>query len=65
MVNNQETFDKKYHKKRKEIEFEDKKFEGQLVIEDYPVLEFLYLQDIKNIDKVILRNLTQLQNCTI
>jgi len=63
--NNQESFDKKYPKKRKEIEFEDKKFEGQLVVEDYPELEGLYLQNIKSIDKVILRNLTQLQECTI
>nr|CAG8443473.1 13420_t:CDS:2 [Entrophospora candida] len=37
---------------RKEIEFEDKKFEGQLVIEDYPELELLYLQNIKNVDKI-------------
>ena len=65
MVNNQESFDKKYPKKRKEIEFEDKKFLGQLVIEDYAELELLYLQNIKNIDKVILRNLTELQNCTV
>jgi len=65
MINNQETFDKNYPKKRKEIEFEDKKFEGQLVIEDYLELELLYFQNVKNVDKAILRNLIQLQDCTI
>jgi len=65
MVSKQKEFNKEYFKEIKEIEIEYEDFEGQLVIEDYPNLEKLYLQNIDKIGKVTLKNLTQLQECTI
>jgi len=66
MVNNQTEFNNKFNNKEvKEIKIEDEDFGGQLVIEDYPDLEKLRLKEVDNIDKIILKNLTQLQECTI
>jgi len=67
MVNNQIEFNNKYNNKEvKEIEIRrSRNFQGELVIEDYSELEKLNLRDIRSIDKVILKNLTQLQECTI
>ncbi|CAG8567080.1 1308_t:CDS:2 [Ambispora gerdemannii] len=49
-----------------EIELKYKtKFQGQLVIENYLELEKLCLQDVRSVDKVVLKNLTKLQECTI
>lgn len=66
MIKAQEWLDKEFSKGVKEIELEDKKeFEGQLVVEDYSELENLYLQNVKSINKIVLKNLPQLQECTI
>jgi hypothetical protein len=66
MVKNQIEFNEKCPKESKEIEIENKKsFEGQLIVEDYPELRELYLHSVKNIEKITLKNLTQLQECTI
>ena len=68
MVNNQKEFNNTYKNKGKikEIKIEDEyDFEGQLSVVDYLNLEKLYLHDIDRIDKVILKNLPQLQECTI
>jgi len=68
MVNNQTEFNKKYPKDKKEKQIrirEENNFQGQLVIEDYQDLEKLYLRGVKSVDKVTLRNLTRLQECTI
>lgn len=66
MVNNQNEFNNQYSKELKKIEIKrNRNFQGQLVIENYPELESLNLRDIRGIDKVILKNLTQLQECTI
>jgi len=68
MVNNQKEFNNAYKNKGKikEIKIEDEyDFEGQLSVVDYLSLEKLYLHDIDRIDKVILKNLPQLQECTI
>jgi len=67
MVNNQIEFNEKYNNKEvTEIEIRrSRNFQGELVIEDYSELEKLNLRDIRSIDKVILKNLTQLQECTI
>lgn len=68
MVNNQNEFNNK-HKNNKEevrkIKLINKDFSGQLVIEDFPKLENLNLRDNGNISKIILKNLPQLQECTI
>ena len=67
MVNNQKEFNEKYNNKEiEEIKIEDEyDFEGQLVIEGYPNLERLRLRDIDSIEKITLKNLPQLQECTI
>jgi len=65
MVNNQIEFDNKFSKEEKEIKLKREDFQGKLVIEDYLNLEKLYLRDIKSIDKITLKNLPQLQECTI
>lgn len=67
MVNNQQEFNEQYHsKKTKEIEFKRSiDFQGSLVIEGYLELEKLELRDNESIDKVILRNLPQLQESII
>jgi len=66
MVNNQNEFNKEYNNKETtEIKIKNEDFEGQLIVENYPSLEILYLRGIDSIDKIILKNLTQLQKCTI
>ena len=68
MVNNQTEFNKKYFDKEvtKEIKIETEDFEEQqLDIENYLNLGKLYLYDIQDIEKIKLKNLTQLQECTI
>jgi hypothetical protein len=65
MANNQAEFNKEYSKETEEIKIKDEDFEGQLVIENYSELKRLYLQEVDSISKITLRNLTQLQECTI
>ena len=66
MVNNQIEFNNKYPKEVKEITIKRyRNFQGQLVIENYSELEKLNLRDIRSIDKITLKNLVQLQECTI
>jgi len=67
MVKNQIEFNNKFPlpKKDKEIKIRYKKFTGELVIEDYLELENLQLLKVTKIEKLILRNLTQLKECTI
>lgn len=68
MVKSQIEFNEKHPKEKAEKVIrirEEKKFKGQLVVEDYPNLEKLYLREVKSVDKIILRNLTSLQECTI
>ncbi|KLL04557.1 MAG: hypothetical protein MRERV_18c014 [Mycoplasmataceae bacterium RV_VA103A] len=66
MVNNQNEFNSKYPKDWKEkIEIKRGNFQGQLVIEDYSESESLNLRNVKNIDKVVLRNLPQLKECVV
>ncbi|RHZ35829.1 leucine-rich repeat domain-containing protein [endosymbiont GvMRE of Glomus versiforme] len=65
MKYNQEWFDKEYPKTAQKIKLTDENFQGQLIIESYLQLEKLHLQDIENINKVTLKNLPQLQECTI
>lgn len=67
MVNNQNEFNNKYNnKKEEEIKFKDDEFEeNQLIVEDYPNLKKLFLQDVDSISEITLKNLTQLQECTI
>lgn len=65
-INNQEEFNTKYGKEIKEIEIKrNRNFKGELVIENYSELWKLSLREVKNIDKVTLKNLPQLQECTI
>jgi len=53
-------------KKEKQIKIrEENNFKGQLVIEGYPELERLYLRRVKSIDKMVLKNLENLGECTI
>jgi len=53
-------------KQAKEITIErNRNFKGQLVIEDYSELEKLYLRDVRQVDKITLKNLARLQECTI
>jgi len=50
----------------KEIKIGYKKFsDKQLVIENYSKLESLQLLKVNSIDKITLKNLTQLKECTI
>lgn len=68
MVKNQIEFNNKYPKEKeeKQIKVREKSgFQGQLVIEDYLSLEKLYLRSVKSTDKIILKNLPKLQECTI
>src|SRR5207237_3365367 len=65
MINNQKRFDKKFSKEKKIIDFKYKEFQGQLNIKDYSKLKEIYLLRVKSIDKITLRNLSQLQECTI
>jgi len=67
MTNNKiDSFNGLNNKEIKEIEIEYENFEEKkLVIEDYSNLEKLYLQSIESIDKITLKNLPQLQECTI
>jgi len=66
MINNQNEFNNTYPKETKKIEITDEyDFEGQLAIVDYLNLEKLYLHDFDSIDKITLKNLPQLQECTI
>ena len=65
MVNNQNEFNEKYSHEEQEIKIRYKKFQGQLVIGNYPKLERLQLLKVNSIDKITLRNLVQLQECTI
>jgi hypothetical protein len=65
----QEKFNKKYPKTTKgEIKVEYREYEDsqkQLIIKNYPELERLYFHDVQSIGKIILKNLPQLQECTI
>jgi hypothetical protein len=67
MVSNQTEFNEKYNDKEvTEIQLKNKDFEEkQLVIEDYPNLETLYLRGIDSLDTLIFRNLGKLQKFTI
>src|SRR4051812_20086722 len=68
MVKNQIEFNENHPKEKKEKQIkirEENNFQGSLVIEDYSELEKLYLRGIKNIEEVVLKNLTQLQEITI
>ncbi|WNE39999.1 MAG: Chromosome partition protein Smc [Mycoplasmataceae bacterium] len=66
MVSNQIEFDNKYSKTIKVIRIRDENnFQGQLIVESYSNLEKLYLRDVKNVDKIVLKDLIQLQECTI
>lgn len=66
MVSNQTEFNEKYPQEVKEIKLKAEDFdEERLVIENYPNLERLCLKDIDIIDKIILKNLEWLQECTI
>jgi len=67
MVNNQIEFNEKFSNKEiKEIEItRNRNFQGELILEDYSELEKLNLRDVKTIDKIILKNLLRLQECTI
>jgi len=66
MVNNQTEFNNKYPKEVKEIKITDEyDFQGQLVIADYSNLEKLCLHDFDSIEKINLKNLPRLQECTI
>jgi len=65
-IKNQNEFNKEYPKEVKEIKMEDEELaEQQLVIEDYPELEELYLNDNESINKIVLRNLAKLKECKI
>ncbi|MDR1670737.1 MAG: hypothetical protein LBR43_03395 [Spiroplasmataceae bacterium] len=66
MVKNQEEFNEQYKDKEiEEIEIKRKNFQGSLVIEDYPKLEEIYLYNVSSIEKITLKNLPQLKECTI
>lgn len=65
MVSNQNEFNNEYSKEIKEIEVEYEDFTGELVIEGYSNLEKLYLRDVDSINKIVLKNLLQLQLCDI
>lgn len=66
MVNIQELFNEKKEKNKEQIKIRDENgVEGDLVIEDYPELKELYLRKVKSINRIVLKNLPQLQSCTI
>src|SRR5438874_287472 len=65
MTNNQEWFNNECPKDIKKIKLQYEDFEGDFVVEDYSDLEKLYLLDLKSINKLTLKNLTNLQDCTI
>ncbi|MCE8162850.1 MAG: leucine-rich repeat domain-containing protein [Candidatus Moeniiplasma glomeromycotorum] len=66
MVNNQTEFNEKYSKELNKIELRRKrKFTGQLVVENYLELENLSLREIRSIDKLSLKNLPQVKQCTV
>ena len=66
VISNQNEFNKEYPKEIKEIKMEDEEFEGQqLIIEDYPELKELYLNDNEDIEKIVLKNLERLKECKI
>jgi hypothetical protein len=67
MVNNQNDFNEKYNcKEVKEIEIRrNRNFQGELIIENYSELENLNLKDVKNVDKIILKDLPRLRECAI
>jgi len=65
MTKNQAWFDRNYLKSSEWIKLTYENFQRQLVIEDYPQLEELYLRYVNNIDEIIFRNLSQLKECTI
>jgi hypothetical protein len=67
MVNNQTEFNNKYTDKTiTEVEIKrNRNFQGELIIEDYSELQKLNLRDIKSIEKIILKNLADLQEVTI
>ena len=66
MAKNQNEFNNTYSKEIKEIKIEDEyDFEGQLSVADYLNLKKLYLHDVDRIEKLTLKNLPQLQECTI
>jgi len=65
MVNNQIEFNNEYSKEVKEIEIKNEDFQGSLVVGNYLKLEDLYLYNISSVNKLTLKNLPQLQNCTI
>ena len=50
MVNNQEWFDREYNREEQVISLRFKKFQGQLIIENYPKLEKLQLLKVNSID---------------
>jgi hypothetical protein len=65
-ISNQNEFNNEYPKEVKVIKMEDEEFaEQQLIIENYPELEELYLNDNENIEKIVLRNLKKLEKCKI
>ncbi|CAG8552036.1 10977_t:CDS:10 [Racocetra fulgida] len=56
----------KYPKETKEIKLKNKDFSGQLIIENYPNLEKLYLRDDGNISKdLIIENCPQIRKLNI
>jgi len=63
-VNNKNELSNIKHEKEIKIE-RNRKFKGQLVIEDYPNLEKLHLRDVRKVDKITLKDLPQLQELTI
>lgn len=68
MVKNQTEFSEKHPKDKKEKVIkirEESNFQGELVIEDYPDLDKLYLRNVKKVDKLILKNLKNLTEFTI
>ena len=66
MVSNQSQFNNVRPKETKKIEIRrNRNFQGDLLVENYLELEILNLPDIRSIDKITLKNLSQLQECTI
>ncbi|CAG8539793.1 138_t:CDS:1 [Ambispora leptoticha] len=66
MVKNQIEFNEKYDNKEiDEIEIKRKNFQGSLIIENYSKLEEIYLYNVLSIDEITLKNLPQLEKCTI
>src|SRR4051794_23366634 len=66
MVNDQIGFNNTYSSQQiKEVNLRRKRFTGELIIKDYSELEVLNLREIRKIDKLVLKNLTQLQEVII